>query len=362
MRVAIPVEQCWHAVPGGTARTTIDLARALHARPDVEVVGVAARHPSPPPEPWTPGVPVAHLPLPRLLLYEAWHGLRRPRVERATGPVDLCHVMGSAVAASRAPIVATIHDIAFRRYPSMFTRHGLRFFERLLRLTIDEAALVFVPSQATLDDCVANGIDAGRLRLVPWGVTVTDPSTDDVARARERFGLRRDYVVMVGTVEPRKNLRGLLEAWRAMGRADIDLVVVGPEGWGDEIDAALIPAGVVRTGFVDGPTRDALYRGAVASVYPSLFEGFGLPVLESIALGCPVVTSSGTSTEEIVADGAGITVDPTDPAAIATGLETLLDDPDARTRYVERGLARAADYTWERTAEGVVAGYEEVRR
>lgn len=360
MRVAIPVEQCWHAVPGGTARTTIDLAQALDARDDVEVVGVAARHSSPPEDPWRPGVPVAHLPLPRLALYESWHALRRPRVERATGRVDLCHVMGSAVAASAAPIVATVHDIAFRRHPSMFTRHGLRFFERQLRLTIDEAAVVFVPSRATLDDCVANGVDAGRLRLVPWGVSVTDPSPEDVSRARASFGLERDYVVMVGTIEPRKNLRGVLEAWRSLGRTDTDLVVVGPEGWGDEIDPAGIPDGVVRTGFVDGATRDALYRGATASVYPSLFEGFGLPVLESLALGCPVVTSSGTSTEEIVTGGAGIVVDPSDSSAIAAGVERLLDDPDARLGFVERGLARAAEYTWERTADEVVSGYEEV--
>lgn len=360
MRVAMSVEQCWHAVPGGTARTTIDLAQALQTRPDVEVIGVAARHASPPPPPWRPGIPVRHLPLPRLALYETWHTFRRPRVERATGPVDLCHVLGSAVAASAAPLVATVHDIAFRRYPEMFTRHGLRFFERQLRLTIDEASLVFVPSQATLDDCVASGIDPGRLRLAPWGVTVSDPSPDDVAGVRERFGLHREYVVMVGTIEPRKNLRGALAAWRALDRDDVDLVVVGPEGWGDEIDPALVPDRVIRTGFVDSEVRDALYRGAVASLYPSLFEGFGLPVLESIALGCPVVTSSGTSTEEIVAGGAGVAVDPTDPLEIAAGLSSLLDSPVTRSEAVERGLARAAEYTWDRTADVVVSGYEEV--
>ena len=360
MRVAIPVEQCWHAVPGGTARTTIDLAASLDARPDVEVIGVAARHGAPPPDPWRPGIPVEHLPLPRLALYETWHGLLRPSVERATGPVDICHVVGGAVAPSRAPLVVTIHDLAFRHHPAMFTRHGLRFLERALRLTIDHAALVFVPSQATLDDCVANGVDAARLRLVPWGVSVSDPLPDDVERARTRFGLGRDYVVMVGTLEPRKNLRGALEAWRLLGRDDVDLVVVGPEGWGDQIDEASVPDGVVRTGFVDGATRDALYRGAAASVYPSLFEGFGLPVLESIALGCPVVTSTGTSTEEIVVEGAGIAVEPTDPAAIAAALARLLDSPETRRAYVERGLARASEYTWGRAASAVVAGYEEV--
>lgn len=360
MRVAVPLEQCWHEVPGGTARTSIDLAAALNALPDVEVVGVAARHSSPPPEPWVPPVPVRHLPLPRLALYETWHGLRYPHVEAATGPVDLLHVLGGAVAAARAPMVVTIHDLAFLHHPSMFTRHGLRFFRRALDLTRRYAARVFVPSQATLDDCVRAGIDADRLVHVPWGVTVSEVTTDDVAAARARFGLDRDYVVVVGTLEPRKNLSGMLDAWRLMDRDDTDLVVIGPDGWGDSVDPSGIPENVSMTGFVENNIRDALYAGAAASCYPSLFEGFGLPVLESMALGCPVVTSKGTSTEEIVAGGAGIAVEPTDASAIAGALSSLLDDVDRRVELGERGKERAAGYTWERAARLTVEAYREV--
>ncbi len=359
MRIAVPLEQCWHEVPGGTARTSIDLTSALAAEPGVEIVGVAARHSSPPPEPWRPTVPVEHLRLPRAALYESWHGLQRPRVEAATGPVDVCHVVGGAIAPSAAPLVVTVHDLAFLHHPAMFTRHGLRFFRRALQLTIERARLVFVPSMATLEDCVAAGIDRARLRHVPWGVTVSDPDDVAVTAARDAFGLRGDYVVMVGTLEPRKNLQGMLEAWRLLDR-DVDLVVVGPEGWGDTVDPSLVPERLVKTGFVTAEVRDALYRGAAVSVYPSLFEGFGLPVLESMALGCPVVTSSGTSTEELVDDGAGLAVDPTDPAAIAHAVAGLLDDPAARDGLVERARRRASTYTWERTAAAVVDGYREV--
>ncbi|WP_436792966.1 glycosyltransferase family 4 protein [Actinospongicola halichondriae] len=282
-----------------------------------------------------------------------------PEFESATGPVDLCHVVGGAIAPSEAPLVVTIHDLAFLHHPGMFTRHGLRFFRRALQLTIERARLVFVPSMATLEDCVAAGIDRARLRHVPWGVTVSDPDADDVAAARARFGLTGDYVVMVGTLEPRKNLLGMLEAWRLLGR-DADLVVVGPEGWGDAIDPALVPDRLVKTGFVSAAVRDALYRGAAVSVYPSLFEGFGLPVLESMALGCPVVTSSGTSTAELVVDGAGIAVDPTDPSAIADAIAGLLDDPSARQRTADEARRRASTYTWERAASAVVDGYQAV--
>ena len=172
MRVAVPLEQCWHEVPGGTARASIDLVSELDRRSLVELVGVAARHRRPPAPQWRPPIPVRQLPLPRLALYEAWHAVRRPRVERATGPVDVLHCMGGAIAAGRAPLVVTLHDLAFVHHPELFTRHGRRFFDRALALTRAEAAAVIVPSQATLDDCVRAGIDRARLHHVPWGIDV----------------------------------------------------------------------------------------------------------------------------------------------------------------------------------------------
>lgn len=360
MRVAMPFEQCWTEVPGGTARTMIDLATALTARGDVDVVGFAASHDRPPPPAWRPPVVVHHLRLPRPVLHETWHALRRPLVEQATGPVDVCHAVGGAIPASRAPLVVTVHDLASRHFPDLFSRQGRRFFARSLHLVREHAAQVQVPSRATLEDCVGAGIDRDRIRLVPWGCTVTDPTDGDVADVRRRFDLPERYVVCVGTLEPRKNLRGLLEAWRRLDRADTGLVLVGPEGWGDATDLSTSVPNVTMTGFVDVRTRDALYRGATASCYPSLFEGFGLPVLESMALGCPVVTSSGTATEELVADGAGIAVDPRDPDALAAALATVLDDDALRGRLTAAGLARVAEHRWERAAELAVAGYREV--
>src|SRR3954467_11988312 len=115
VRVAVTLEQCWHAVPGGTAWSTLELVRALDCREDVELVGVAARHRRPPPTQWTPPIAVRQLPLPRDVLYETWHAplVRWPRVERATGPVDVVHATAVAFPAARAPVVVTIHDLAF---------------------------------------------------------------------------------------------------------------------------------------------------------------------------------------------------------------------------------------------------------
>ena len=136
VQVAVTLEQCWHAVPGGTAWSTLELVRALVARDDVDLVGVAARHRHPPPAQWTPSIAVRQLPLPRNVLYETWHApvFRWPRVERATGPVDVVHATAVAFPAARAPVVVTIHDLAFLHDRQLATRHGHRFFRRGLEL------------------------------------------------------------------------------------------------------------------------------------------------------------------------------------------------------------------------------------
>jgi glycosyltransferase involved in cell wall biosynthesis len=207
-------------------------------------------------------------------------------------------------------------------------------------------------SLATQADCGAAGIPAERIRHVPLGVTVrpADPA------ARRRFGLDRPYLLFVGTLEPRKNLTRLVEA---LGRLDGEyrdllLAVAGLDGWGD----AAPPASdrVRLLGFVTDAERDALYAGAAAFAYPSLREGFGLPVAEAMAHGTPVVTSLGTSTEE-VAGGAAVLVDPTDVDGITHGIEQALADRD---RLVAAGRIRAAELTWARTAEATFAAYREL--
>lgn len=359
-RVALTLEQCWHRVPGGTATSTLALAGALAARDDVEVVGVAARHPEPPAAPFVPPVPVRHLPLPRLALYETWHALRWPRVERATGPVDLVHATAVAVPGAAAPLVVTIHDLAFLAHPEQATRHGLRFFRRGLELTRRHARLVLVPSDATAAECRDAGIDDDRIRVVPWGVEAVPATTADIARAREEHRLDRPYVLFVGTVEPRKNLRRLVEAMGRLGRDDVELVMVGAEGWNEDLGVLLdaLPGRARSLGFVPLADLGPLYAGAAAVAYPSLREGFGLPVLEAMAQGVAVVTSAGTATEEVAGDAA-VLVDPTSAAAIADGLDRVLGDPTLAADLGTRARARAAGYTWARTADLTVAAYRE---
>jgi glycosyltransferase involved in cell wall biosynthesis len=351
MRVAFTLEQCWHRVPGGTAVAALELASALKARPEVELVGIAARHGEPPPQEWRPPIPVRHLSLPRPLLYESWHLLGRPRIEG----VDVIHATGLAVPPRSAPLVTTIHDLSFLVYPEHFSRAGRRFFAQALRRSRERADLVLCSSRATLGHCAEAGFERSSLRHVPLGVRAPLVRDGDVDGVRRRHGLDGPYVLWTGTIEPRKNLRGLLEAWGRI-RTDAELVLVGPSGWNEQVEAR---PGVRMLGFVPWNDLGALYAGAEAFVYPSLLEGFGFPVLEAMAQGTPVVTSRGTSTEELAED-AGVLVDPRDAADIARGLERVLNEPALARELRKAGPKRAAEYTWGRTAELVVAAYEEL--
>ena len=355
MRVAVTLEQCWHEVPGGTAVAALEVARRLVG--PLDQVGVAARHRKDAPAGFEPPMPVVHLPLPRLALYESWARASWPRVESATGPVDVVHATTVIVPATAQPLVVTLHDVAFLHEPAHFTAHGVRLMSAHLARVRDRADAVLCSSLATRRDALEYGIDETRLRHVPLGVDVVPVAVEAVEEVRRRYALHGPYAAFVGTVEPRKNLAGLLAAFDELDD-DLDLVVIGPPGWGDEHEAAADRVGARLVGFVPDADKRALLAGAEVFCYPSLREGFGLPVLEAMAQGVPVVTSRATSTEE-VAGGAAVLVDPTDHADIARGIA------EARARRDELGAAgraRAAECTWDATAARTLAAYRSVAR
>ena len=353
MRVAVTLEQLWHRVPGGTARATLDMVRALEADGRVDLIGVSAWHRAEPPGEWASPIPVRSLPMPRVLLYDAWQRLRHPIVERATGPVDLVHATAHVASASRAPWVATVHDLHFLHDPSHFTPRGVAVFNRFLGLVRDEAAGVLCPSQATRADCGAAGIDPQRLHLVPWATDAEPVGPGEVDRVRAAYGIDGPFVFFSGTVEPRKNLHRLIEAFGRVEPVVARLVVAGPEGWSTDLPTE----GVHRIGFV--PRRDlhALYAAATVVCYPSLCEGFGLPVLEAMVQGATVVTSGSTSTAEVAGDAA-ILVDPLDVDDIAAGLARAIADADLRERLGAAARVQAATFSWTRTAQDLVTAYE----
>lgn len=361
--MAITLEQCWHRVPGGTATAALGCAEAIGRLSEPpQTVGVSAWHRNPPEEPFIPSMPVTQLRLPRAALYLSWHKMRWPPVQRAAGPVDAIHATGMAVPPRTAPLAVTVNDLAFLRHPDHFTPRGVRFFLRSLELTRSEADIVVCPSQHTADDCLRAGIAADRVRIVPYWVDHRLAPPQEAEEARQRFGLAKRFVLWVGTAEPRKNLSGLLEAWQKLDRSAEELVLVGPAGWKSSPDGVLAANGpsIRRLGFVSEADKRALMRAAAVVCYPSLTEGFGLPVLEAMMQETPVVTSATGATAE-VADYAGVLVDPIRPQAIADALAGLLDSPDEAFRLGQRGRERAlAEFTWQRTARGLLDVYQEI--
>lgn len=350
--------QCWHAVPGGTARSVLQLLDALGATGDVDLVGVGPRGGEAAP-PWRPSVPVVRTSLPLPFLYDAWHTLRRPALPRALGPVDVVHVTAPVVPpVGRTPMVATVHDLFPVTRPDLLTRRGARLMRRGLELVRDEAAVVMVPSEVVAADCRDFGIDAARIRVVPWGVVPAAPGPEEIAAAMARHGVEGPYVLFVGTLEPRKNLTRLVDAFGRLGLAGTTLVLVGPDGWGGPVAAG---ARVVTTGFVPDADLAPLMAGAAAFCFPSLAEGFGLPVLEAMAAGAAVVTSAGTACAEVAGDAA-VTVDPTDTDALAAGLRSVLDDDDLAADLRRRARDRAGEFTWSAAAAATLAAYGEARR
>jgi len=358
------VEQCWQPVPGGSGTYIAELTAALRDVPDVAVAGVAARHaagelPSP-----TPSVPVRHEALPRVALYEAWNRLRRPRADRR-GDVDVVHATTWAVPGRRVPLVVTVHDLAFLREPGHFTSRGNAFFRHAMRIVADEAARVVVPSAATRDDCVEAGIAAERVVVIPHGVRAPQVDDAQVSAWRRRTGVQRPYVLWCGTLEPRKNVVRLVEAFARAREEGVehDLVLVGPDGWGGhaaQVRTALerLPAGAVHLlGRVTEQDLQTAYAGAAGFAFPSLWEGFGMPVLEALAHGTPVLTSRGTSMAEVVegAGAAAVLIDPLDVDALATGLVELVVHDTAPVRAAARAVAER--YTWTASARAHVTAY-----
>jgi len=274
------------------------------------------------------------------------------------------HATSAAVPPTRGrPLVATVHDLAFRHYPDAYPAAGRRYHDRAARIVAGEAARVIAVSQATADDLTElYGVEPARISVVPLGVE--PPGAADqpaAARLLADLGVRGPFLLAVGTLEPRKNLPRLLAAFGEVTDElpDHFLVVAGPVGWGPTLRPTWDSVRVKLAGPVGDPVLRALYRTAEGLAYPSLYEGFGLPVVEAMAHGLPVLTSDRSSLPEVAGDAA-VLVDPLDRGAIAKGLVRLVTDSALRRRLADAGPRRAARFTWPATAAGTWAAYREV--
>ena len=288
-------------------------------------------------------------------------------LEKLIGPVDVFHATNYLLThpVQRAKRVVSIHDLTLILSPQWHPAKRLREMSTGLRASAEAADRIIAISQATKEDVVKHlGIDAGRVAVVPLGI---DASFRPLPRAETTAALAPlgltpgSYVLFLGTVEPRKNLSRLLDALVKLGRDVGPLVVAGADGWGnDEVGARLAELGrhgrVRRLGYVPASHRVPLLSGARAFVFPSLSEGFGLPPLEAMACGTPVVTSNVSALPEVVGDAA-LLIDPLDVDALAEAIRRLWVDEATREDLRARGLSRARRFTWEITARLTLETY-----
>ena len=311
-------------------------------------------------------------PLSEMTHASLWHRLRAPLpVELWTGPLALYHATDFALPPTLpgTRTVVTIHDLAFERYPAETMPGMLDYLRRVVRRSARRADRIITISEATRRDVIdLYGAAPERVSVAYPGVSPRFFETPAPARIDD---VRRKYslpdaplVLTVGTMQPRKNHARLVEAF-AQVAADYDaaLVIAGGKGWGyEQVHELIVRLGLGErvhfTGFVDDADLPALYAAATVFAFPSLYEGFGLPVLEAMAAGVPVVTSDVSSLPEVTGADAGLLVDPLSVDAIAGALARLLGDADLRAALAEKGRARAATFTWARTAGQVWAVYE----
>lgn len=353
IRIALTIEQNWFTVPGGTARSTNRLIRALDEfhGDEVHLTGVRGLHRADAVLPVPAALTTASIPVPGRLLVQLWGRGGQPSIDRWAPDADVVHAPAYLLPATSKPTVATLHDLAFVRHPEWFTAHGVRFFNRLLNRIVAGDQLVIVPSEETLADCVEAGISEHRLRQIPWGVRRSTVDTERAQRFAAEHGMADRAVLFVGTLEPRKNLSALAAAMSLV--PDSQLVVVGPKGWGD-----VTVEGALLLGERSADEVAMLMKAARVVAYPSRVEGFGLPVLEAMTQGTPVVVHAG-STPAVVAGPGGTAVNTGDSQEFAAAVRSLLEDDALHAEVAAAASARAAEFTWSNTARRTLDVYRE---
>ena len=358
LRVTLVAAQLCARVPGGTGRYTAELLKGLNATrpPDAHLTAVTAT----PCEVDTP-VPTRRLPVPYVGLARLWERGLPPRLGG-----DVVHAPTLLVppTGAKTRLVVTVHDVVPWTHPETLTPRGVTFHRAMAARAATRADLLVTPTEAVAVRVRELLDPACPVVAIPPGVSGLAVDGEAASR-REAVGAPSGgYALFVGTAEPRKGLDVLLDALAMADLAELTLVVAGPRGWGD-VDVATegarrgLGARVVVTGRVDDETLAALYQGASVLVQPSRAEGFGLPLLEAMSLGAPVVISDDPALREV--GGAAVEVAPVgDPVALAAAVARVVESPDLAQRLRENGRLRAAEFSWATTAERLWLAYRDL--
>jgi glycosyltransferase involved in cell wall biosynthesis len=347
----------------GTETYTFQLLAALARNYLDDPVVVYLNATSPPSDLPPIGSPVC-IPFPRLWTHVrlSWEMQRRPP--------GVLFVPAHVIPLRHPRSVVTIHDLGYLHHPEAHPRPTRLMLDWTTRWSVRAARRIIAISETTKRDLIAHyRVPPACIQVIPHGVDqqMRPAAPEAVAALRRRYGLPERYVLFVGTVQPRKNLGRLAKAFRQVARENLPhgLVIAGKRGWlAAQVETQIAASGMAdrikMVGYVPSSDLAALYSGADALCFPSLYEGFGLPVLEAMACGTPVIATNRSAVPE-VAGGAALLVDPLNSAEIGTAMVRLLTDADLSAALRSRGFQRATTFTWDRTALATIELLREVR-
>jgi glycosyltransferase involved in cell wall biosynthesis len=358
VRIAIDASRTTAARVTGTEQYAIQLIRALILLNTRHHITLYFRDP-PPPDLFPPSPLVDYRVLPQRRLWTHTRfaaALWRDKPDLTFVPAHTLPILFPGRA------VVTVHDLGFRYFPQAHPTFSRWYLDWTTRYSARRAQTVLADSRATADDLTNfYGISPDKMRVVYPGVDA--PPIGDVQAARRKYNLPERYFLFIGTLQPRKNIARIVQAyarWKAAHPNDsAGLVLAGGKGWLYDESWTAGVNGVVMPGYIDDADKGALYAGALALVFPTLYEGFGFPVLEAMLCGAPVICSNTSSLPELSGDAA-LLVDPLDVDAITDAMSRLSDDETLRQSLCEKGYGQALMFTWDAAARGALATMEEL--
>jgi glycosyltransferase involved in cell wall biosynthesis len=361
---------------GGIGRYTRELVQALAALPSdnryrLFSAKITDPYPVPDPLPHHANVSYKVAPLTERWLYRLWYRARLPLpVQWVTGKLDLFHSPDFVLppVSGGIPTLLTVHDLSFVHYPQVYPEPLVSYLNAVVPWSVQRATHILADSQATKEDLlVLWGVAETKVSVLYSGVSERfAPVTDQekINQVRAKYGLReRPYILAVGTVQPRKNYQMLVRAFKGVSEGFAhNLVIAGGKGWMEEemlaeVQRQGLQERVIITGFVADEDLPALYSGAALLAFPSLYEGFGLPILEAMACGVPALISNVSSLPEVGGEAA-VQLSPADEQGWGTMLGALLGDRDKLAEMRAAGLQQAQNFSWGQAAEQLLAIYE----
>ena len=303
------------------------------------------------------------------LLSLSFNFLNRPKIDKMIGGVDVFFMpnINFCALSSNCRRVITVHDLSFLRYPYFYTLKSRLWHQNLLaKKIIQQADAIIAVSDSTKNDLIdLLNIEAGKIKVIAEGVDGKFQPTDnqiELARVKKRYKLPEKFLLFLGTLEPRKNIESIISAFNQL-KTDHYLVIGGDRGWKSKTirDLAAKNAKIKIIGYVAEEDKRGLYSLADIFVYPSYYEGFGLPLIEAMACGVPVIAGSNSSQAEVI-NSAGLLVDPYNVNEIKQAIEFILQDEVLRDKLIKNGLARAKAYNWAKTAQATLDVFKNLEK